>query len=183
MQLSGGTGTGSCMKCVYMCLLEDCMSSKLSVSLQWQEGAAAICCTSGKGIEPSSQPAPPASLGLLLTQPAADRDWLQDELLARLGMADLFAQAARGTKQIGWPGIILTVAAAALITLGLGAAIWHYRARHHAQQQIREIMCGPILCCSACCLPLARPAASWSPPGYTALHANLSWDLPLSCGG
>ena len=72
----------------------------------------------------------------------------------KLGMGDLFAQASRAGKQVGWLGILLTVAAAAVATLGLGAAIWHYRARHHTQQQIREIMCAsqlPVLGCVLLC--------------------------------
>ena len=73
----------------------------------------------------------------------------------KLGMGDLFAQASRAGKQVGWPGILLTVGAAAVVTLGLGAAIWHYRARHHTQQQIREIMCAselPTLACTLLCM-------------------------------
>ena len=63
---------------------------------------------------------------------------MQDQFLARLGMSDA---AKRLGNSIGWAGVLAIVVAAAMITLAIGFAAYHFRMRYHAQQQIKEIMC------------------------------------------
>ena len=82
----------------------------------------------------------------------------QNELLASLGLGDVFSHVP-GSKSIGWPAILAAVGGAALVTLGLGYAIYHFRARHQMQQQIREIMCAALQPRSTCCEHLLQAPA------------------------
>lgn len=64
-------------------------------------------------------------------------DDVQGEFLQRLGMADV---ARRLGGSLGWGGVVGIVVVAAVLTLAIGFAAYHFRMRYHAQQQIHDIM-------------------------------------------
>lgn len=61
----------------------------------------------------------------------------QDQILQRLGVTEA-AKKLRGN--VGWGAILGVVIAAAVLTLGIGFAVYHFRMRYHAHEQIRDIM-------------------------------------------
>ena len=104
---------------------------------------------------------------------------MQNELLASLGLGDVFARVASG-KSIGWPAILAAVGGAAVITLGLGYAIYHFRARHQMQQQIREIMCAPPASALVLCAPMASEGCCQTAEHGSSTGEPLTWAL---CAG
>lgn len=62
-------------------------------------------------------------------------EMMQEQFLQRLGMADAVEKLG-----IGWGSVIGIVITAAILTLCIGFAAYHFRMRYHAQQQVKEIM-------------------------------------------
>ena len=69
-------------------------------------------------------------------------------MLQQLGIQDALAAAGRATG-LSWAALLGVTACAAAVTLVVGAALYHFRLRHHTQQQVRAIMCAALVVESA----------------------------------